>query len=294
CFIFELRDDSKENSYDAVGIALYSGSRSIVSSYAAIVESLWRETDLYQSLETHDRMQREFINIATHELRTPIQPILGLAEILASRAPAGSEDKELLEAIWRNAKRLNKLAEAMLDATKIESQSLNLHKVVFDLNEVIAGAVNDIVVSPSLGGPSNGGGGGVNISAIYADKRSFVLGDRDRILQVISNLLANAVKFTVRGSIMVLVKVENHPDDGKRYVTVRVKDSGIGIDSKLIPRLFTKFATGGSTWGTGLGLYISKGIIEAHGGRISAKNNDDGRGATFMFSIPCHDFQSEG
>ena len=295
CFLFELRDDSKKQSVEAIGVALYSSSRSIVSSYAAIVESLWRETDLYQKLENHDRMQREFINIATHELRTPIQPILGLSEILATRAPAGSEDKELLSAIWRNARRLSKLAEAILDVTKIESQALNLHKDVFDLNEVISSAVSDIVISPAVSNSMEG----VNISVVYADSKAYVQGDKDRILQVVSNLLANAVKFTVNGSISVLVKIEmRNSSEAKgsagsshdRYVTVRVRDSGSGIDNAVLPRLFSKFATG-SAWGTGLGLYISKGIIEAHGGSITAKNNDDGRGATFAFSIPYHDLQ---
>ncbi|MGI0025385.1 MAG: ATP-binding protein, partial [Nitrososphaera sp.] len=295
CFIFELRDDSKKQSFEAIGIALYSNSRSIVSSYSAIIESLWRETDLYQKLENHDRMQREFINIATHELRTPIQPILGLSEILATRAPAGSEDKELLGAIWRNAQRLNKLAEAILDVTKIESQALNLHRDVFDLNEVIASAVGDVVISPAVTNSMDG----VNISVVYADSKAYVQGDKDRILQVISNLLANAVKFTENGSIVVLVRIETRGNAEERelagnlhekYVTVKVKDSGAGIDNSVFPRLFTKFASG-STWGTGLGLYISKGIIEAHGGSITAKNNDDDRGATFAFSIPFHDSQ---
>lgn len=295
CFLFELRDDSKKQSVEAIGVALYSNSSSIVSSYAAIVESLWRETDLYQKLENHDRMQREFINIATHELRTPIQPILGLSEILATRAPAGSEDKELLGAIWRNARRLSKLAEAILDVTKIESQALNLHRDVFDLNEVIASAVNDIVMSPAVTSSMDG----VNISVVYADSKAYVQGDKDRILQVVSNLLANAAKFTVNGSIVVLVKIESRSssevsefagNSHDKYVTVRVRDSGSGIDNAVLPRLFTKFATG-STWGTGLGLYISKGIIEAHGGSITARNNHDGKGATFAFSIPYHDLQ---
>jgi signal transduction histidine kinase len=295
CFLFELRDDSKKQSVDAIGVALYSNSRSIVSSYAAIIESLWRETDLYQQLENHDRMQREFINIATHELRTPIQPILGLSEILVTRAPAGSEDKELLDAIWRNARRLSKLAEAILDVTKIESQALNLHRDIFDLNDVIATAVNDVVMSPATANPLEG----VNISAVYANAKALVQGDRDRILQVISNLLANAVKFTANGSITVLVRIEPRSssevsefagNSHEKYVTVRVRDTGSGIDNAVFPRLFTKFATG-STWGTGLGLYISKGIIEAHGGRIVARNNNDGKGATFAFSVPYHDLQ---
>jgi two-component system, OmpR family, sensor histidine kinase VicK len=290
CFIFELRDDTKKQSFDAIGIALYSNSKSIVSSYAAILESLWRETDLYLKLENHDRMQREFINIATHELRTPIQPILGLSEILATRAQPGSEDKELLDAIWRNARRLNKLAEAILDVTKIESHALNLQRDIFDLNEIIASAVSDVVISPAVTNSVDG----INISVVYADKKAFVLGDKDRILQVVSNLLANAVTFTLKGSIVVLVKVEPQQIGEKsnavenvyeKYVTVRIRDSGPGIDPRVFPRLFSKFATG-TTWGTGLGLYISKGIIEAHSGTIIASNNEDGKGATFAFSLP--------
>jgi len=295
CFIFELKDDTKKDSYEAVGLSLYSSSKSIVSSYTTIIDSLWRETDLYQKLQIHDRMQREFIDVATHELRTPIQPILGLSEILATRAGQGSEDRELLDAIWRNAKRLNKLAEAILDVTKLESQSLTLRKEVFDLNDVIANAINDVVMSPSA---SSGSNSGINISVVYADKRAYVLADKGRIYQVISNLLANAIKFTVTGEISVLVRVEEGPatkakagemvpEDEQKLVVVRVKDSGPGISSEIFPKLFTKFATG-ATSGTGLGLYISRGIIDAHGGSIRAENNDVGKGATFEFSLPLH------
>jgi signal transduction histidine kinase len=296
CFLFELRDDSKDHSYDAVGIALYSDSRSIISSYGAILESLWTESEMYQSLEAHDRLQREFINIATHELRTPIQPILGLSEILASRAAAGSEEKELLSAIWRNARRLNKLAEAILDVSKIESRALNLHRETFDLNEVIASAVGDMVNSPLIANSD----ANVNISVVYADSKAFVLADRDRILQVVSNLLANAVKFAAEGSISVLVRIEDLDGDSRsgargnpdrKSVVVRVKDSGPGIAPELFPRLFTKFATG-STWGTGLGLYICKGIIDAHGGTISAANNEKEGGATFTFTLPFNTLRS--
>ena len=141
----------------------------------------------------------------------------------------------------------------------------------------------------------------MNISVIYASKKAYVLADKDRILQVISNLLANAIRFTEKGSITVLVKIEMPEDDDKnglmnnghqKYVTVRVKDSGSGIDPDVFPRLFTKFATG-STWGTGLGLYISKGIVEAHGGRITAGNNREGQGATFAFSIPYYELKTQ-
>ncbi len=180
--------------------------------------------------------------------------------------------------------------------SKIESRALNLHRETFDLNEVIASAVGDIVNSPLIGNAD----ANVNISVVYADSKAFVLADRDRILQVVSNLLANAVKFAAEGSISVLVRIENLDGDSRsgdrgnsdsKSVVVRVKDSGPGIAPELFPRLFTKFATG-STWGTGLGLYICKGIIDAHGGTISAANNEKEGGATFTFTLPFNTLRS--
>jgi signal transduction histidine kinase len=112
----------------------------------------------------------------------------------------------------------------------------------------------------------------------------FVMADRSRLYQVFANLLNNAIKFTKEGGIIDIIVQRN--DDVNEEAEVSIKDIGVGIDPEIFPRLFTKFATKAETSGTGLGLFISKGIVEAHGGRIWAGNNSDGKGATFAFSLP--------
>jgi two-component system, OmpR family, sensor histidine kinase VicK len=225
-------------------------------------------------------MQQEFIHIAAHELRTPIQPILGLSQVISSRIK-DTEEAELLKVVTRNAKRLQQLTEDILDVTRIESNSLLLNKEQFDLSEVITNAINDIIANSISFSEKKK----ENTKIFYEplkNKNIIVQADKARITQVISNLLNNAVKFTSEGTISVILE-ENKDDDHK--VIVRIKDTGIGIASEIMPRLFTKFATK-SEKGTGLGLFISKSIIEAHGGNIWAENNTDGKGATFYFSLP--------
>ena len=156
--VIELKDDTKKSSYEAMGLATYSNSKSTVLSYISIFETLWMQTELYQQLidsniglakayeqleaaneqlKVHDKMQKEFINIASHELRTPIQPILGLSEVLYSKIK-DIEQRQLLDTITRNAKRLQRLTDDILDVTKIESHSLKLKKEIFNLNDVIS------------------------------------------------------------------------------------------------------------------------------------------------------------
>src|SRR5215211_3426188 len=219
-----------------------------------------------EQLKVHDKMQREFINIAAHELRSPIQPILGLSEVLQSREK-DEEKRRLTDIISRNARRLQSLTEDILDVTRIESHTLKLNKEEFNLNDIIVNCINDVTIS-----------NGKNVKLLYEPKDIIVEGDKGRLSQVISNLLSNALKFTTDGSISII------PEKKDDYVIVSIKDTGTGIDSELFPRLFTKFASK-SFSGTGLGLFIAKSIIEAHGGKIWAKNNTDGKGATFTFSL---------
>jgi two-component system sensor histidine kinase VicK len=291
--VMELRDDSKTTFNEAIGLSTYSNSKAGVSSYVAIFENLWRQTELYsqlkeaneqlkeanEQLKVHDKMQQEFIHIAAHELRTPIQPILGLAQVLSSRVK-DKEEAELLKVVSRNAKRLQELTEDILDVTRIETNSLLLNKEQFDLGAVITNAINDIIAnSISFSGKKK-----ENTRIFYEplkNKNVIVEADKARISQVISNLLNNAVKFTPEeggGAISVIL------DNYDEKVIVRIKDTGIGISPEIMPRLFTKFATK-SEKGTGLGLFISKSIIETHGGNIWAENNTDGKGATFYFSL---------
>jgi signal transduction histidine kinase len=288
CIIVESREDAEDNSYHAAGLTTYSDSESIVSSYISIFESFWKQTELYEQLEesnkqlkVHDKMQKEFINIAAHELRTPIQPILGLSEVLQSKMN-DSEQRELLNIVSRNAKRLQRLTEDILDVTRIESQSLGLEKEKFILDDLVLSIVEEYKKQIEHDNKSK-------IKLVYnpiENNNIIVYADKFRLTQVISNLIDNAIKFTEEkrgGTVSVNIKKKNG-----RWVIVSVKDTGIGIDSEIMPRLFTKFATK-SFKGTGLGLFISKEIIEAHGGKIWAENNIGGMGATFNFSLPILD-----
>jgi signal transduction histidine kinase len=219
-----------------------------------------------EQLKVHDRLQKEFINVAAHELRTPTQAILGYAELLQM----DPEDRdEMIKAIYRNSMRLQRLTSDILDVTRIESESLKLEKEEFNLREVIQGAMQD-----SKNQMANG-----KVKLVYEPKDVYVNADRGRITQVVSNLLDNSVKFTKEGAITVSTETL----DGQAIV--KIKDTGAGIDGEIMPRLFSKFATK-SEKGTGLGLFIARSILEAHDGRIWCANNSDGKGATFAFSLP--------
>jgi signal transduction histidine kinase len=227
-------------------------------------------------------MKTEFINVAAHELRTPIQPIIGLGEVLRSKyALTSQEHDEYLDAISRNAKRLQQLADDILDVILIESHSLKIKYERFDLNELVTDIINEYsqIITRSnrnvnLEYKLNQGQKNTDSLLVYAD--------RVRISQVLSNLIANAIKFTEEGSIVVTVEANA---ENKNSTVVSVKDSGVGIDSEILPQLFTKFVSK-SFQGTGLGLFISKSIIDAHGGKMWAENNSNGRGATFYLSLP--------
>jgi signal transduction histidine kinase len=230
-----------------------------------------------KQLKVHDKMQKEFINVAAHELRTPIMPILGEAQYIErqfmSSKPLVAVDNEQVESIMRNARRLVRLASDILDVTRIESKSLRLNKEPFDLDIVIRSALED--TRKALKADEERNHVQLQFESIGA---TLVYADKERIYQVVYNLLANSVKFTQEGFISVTV--EKNPTD----VVVSIRDTGKGIDPDIMNRLFTKFSTKSET-GTGLGLFICKSIIEAHGGKIWAQNNIDGKGSTFSFTL---------
>jgi two-component system, OmpR family, sensor histidine kinase VicK len=274
--VFEKTDDTKENFIEAVGMATYSNSKPTVVSYISIFESLWTQVDLYEQLKTHDKMQKEFINIASHEMKTPTQAIIGYADLI-HKHPEKRED--MMQSISRNAVRLQRLTNDILDVTRIDSHTLNLHKEQFNIGNLLAYIVQDYVGYIEKENQ--------NVKLFYNFKQDVndplpIDADEDRITQVISNLLNNAIKFTSKKREGVIsVSAERK----KEEVIVSVKDTGEGINPEILPRLFTKFATR-SFSGTGLGLYISKSIVEAHGGKMWAENNPDGEGATFTFTLP--------
>ena len=267
--LFELKDDTKETSYEAAGLALHLDSRTLALSYASLIDNLWKQTELYEKLAVHDKMQKEFINIAAHELRTPIQPILGLSGLLQDLVHK-EQEKLYVEMILRNARRLEKLTEDLLDVTRIESHSFHLNKDHFNLKDVILAQTKDYQKQADDD----------RIELHYNQKDVIVDADKARITQVIANLLRNAICFTEGGGLISITA-----DTKNAQVVVSISDTGSGISPEIYPKLFTKFVTK-SEKGTGLGLFISRSIIEAHGGRIWADNNKDGKGATFIFTLP--------
>ena len=246
-----------------------------------------------KELRYKDQLKNEFINVAAHEMKTPLQPIIAIAELLRQGGMNIEKDKELLDIIYRSAKRLMRLAEEILDVTRIESGSLFLKKEKFNLKEMITEILREyeqkIVENKK------------NIKLFYEsydnnNDEIIIDADRNRLSQVIYNLLDNAFKFTNQGSITVIVdkrKKDNNNNNNDNEILVSIKDTGTGIHPEILPKLFTKFATKSMTGGTGLGLFISKSIIEMHGGKIWATNNnekdgteEEGVGSTFTFSLP--------
>ena len=289
--VMELRDDLKNTFEEAIGLSTYSNSSPGVLSYISIFESLWKISELYEQIKFHDKKQKEFINVAAHELRTPTQVILGCSGILKEHP---ERIEEIVDLIYNNATRLQRLINNILDVTKIESHLLILHKKLFDLREIISSMVEEYRKQIKQDGR--------DIELIYdqqydvnSNNQIFVYADKERIIQVISNLLENAIKFTKIGFISITCDFKKYDDtnyDGNGdnaiidNVVVKIKDTGIGINKEIFPKLFTKF-TSDSFQGTGLGLYISKNIIEVHGGDIGVqKNKENDEGVTFYFSLP--------
>ena len=271
----ELRNPNAEELSESVGFMVYSNRKTSVDSFKSIFELLWNERTLNEELKKAYRMQKEFINIASHELRTPTQAILGMSSLLQYYP---EKKDELIEIIRRNAKRLQTLTNDILDVTRIESQTFQLDKDRFNIYELLSDVIKDFTERIKSDNK--------NIKLVYDQEYInhppiIVEADKGRITQVLSNILNNALKFTNEGQIIVRA----HESNDKREIVVSITDTGTGINKDVFAKLFSKFVTK-SSQGTGLGLYISKSIVEAHGGRIWAENNADERGATFMFTLP--------
>ena len=299
--VAQNQDDALE---EIIELGTYSNNKSIVLSYAIVFETLWRQLELnrqvsniFEKQRAQDNTKTDLLSIAAHELRDPIQPVLGLAEMLQSRKDIHPEEQEeFLAIIIRNAKRLKDLTENILDLTKIEGQSsLSLNKELVDIKDIIQRSILDIKSQLS-------GNQSVEIKIKDNSMKEHSVGqdsdavlvraDGSKLMQVVSNLLSNAVKFTDVGEILITIETKVTTGDStnkssNKEVIVSIKDSGQGIDPSMMPRLFEKFATKSDKGtGLGLGLFISKNIITNHGGKIWAENNPEGKGATFAFSLP--------
>ena len=282
CLILELKDDKQNTSHDAVGLATYSISPTIISSYLAIFESFWRQAELFEKMKEVEILEKDFINFAAHELRNPVQPIIGFSELLYSKIE-NQEHRRLLDEVILNARRLERLARVMLDVTRIENNSLILTKETVDTAKVVKDIVDSYNQNLREKNVVNKSKNLEELMIIQNGVKDLeVTLDKVRITQVICNILDNALSFSHEGKIKVVLKKEKR--NGQNFLLVRVKDTGPGIDPEILSKLFTKFASK-SDMGTGLGLFISKGIVEAHGGKIWAENNPN-RGATFSFILP--------
>ncbi|MFL6371070.1 MAG: sensor histidine kinase, partial [Nitrososphaeraceae archaeon] len=288
---FGIKEPKAEEFSGAIRFVEYSNSKVGVYSSRSFFELLWNEHIQYEQLKAHDKMQKEFINIAAHELRNPIQPIIGLSEVLRSRTK-NTDEHEFLDAIIRSAKRLRQLTDNILNLAQIENHSLKLNKERFNLTVLITNILKDYRNQLEKDRDNNHDNGKAigNVKLLYANVHSkgydgnedliFVEADPVRIAQVISNLLNNAIKFTKvdvvedAEDMTITIKVDNKDD---KAVVVSVEDTGSGIDPEIFPKLFSKFVTN-SDAGTGLGLFISKNIVEAHSGKIWAGNNNDAFG----------------
>jgi signal transduction histidine kinase len=244
-----------------------------------------------EELKHKDELRNEFINVAAHELKTPVQPILGLCELLRDRETDVIKDQEILDIIIRNSKRLLKLTEDVLDVTRIEKGNLILKKENFNLKEMVLEVLNEFNQKIKESKKD------IQLAYEFNDGATDIIinADRNRISQVLFNLLNNALNFTNKGNITIIVERkkgdnnDNYKDNDQ--ILIRTKDTGIGICQEMLSKLFTKFATRSISGGTGLGLFISKSIIEMHDGKIWATNNtiDNGKeskGSTFTFTLP--------
>src|ERR687898_1686975 len=253
------------------------------NSLKKMVEDLNKSNQ--QLLQTIEKLRAEnsklqlFINIAANELKTPIMPIVGYSEILQEDIG----DRKEIRGIIYNAKRLDQLAGNILEGAKIENQTLQLDYGQFNLKDILTDIIDDynnlLTIKESK-----------DVKLRYEPKDILIVADKVRVGRVISNLLNNAIKFTSRGEITISVielKQNNNDDDddGNGEIQVNIKDTGTGLSPAILPKLFSKFVSTDSG-GTGLGLFVSRNIVEAHGGKIQAQNNDDGIGAMFSFTIP--------
>jgi two-component system sensor histidine kinase VicK len=311
----ELVKPEAENFLDAIGFAVYSNNERSTELFRWMFELLWNERIVNEKSTRDDKIQDEFINIAAHELRSPAQSIFGYTELMLTDPEYKQLDKKegYLDAIYRNSLRLTNLTTELLDISRIENQTLHLYKQEFKLNDVIFSVIQDIqkqrqgqtlaVIKDSgarimyssktpnpLKKEEQSIGDDDNDNNNNSDD-IFVEADKERITQVLTNLLDNALKFTKENdAISIVVEVTEDNQSNTAEVIIRIKDSGVGIDPEILPFLFTKFCTkpppASRIRGTGLGLYICKWIVEAHEGRIWGYNNTHDKGATFLFSLP--------
>lgn len=288
--VIEPKEADSDNALAHIGMASYSNSFQISKSYATMFESLWNYSKMYdlieksiERLKTHDRMQREFIDIIAHELRTPLQSILGLTEILKSRTKE-KEIKDILVTINENGARLHRFVENVLTATKLEGYFSKIPRETFDLSSLLKEIVDlykerfDNMKRSNVPNSKQ-----IHFECKGFEKVCMVSAHKLHISMVVTNILENAISFIpLKQKGLITITVSQSGKD----VIVHIKDNGEGIHPEILHRLFTKFASK-SFYGSGLGLYNCRKIMHMYHGGIWAKNNPPNeKGATFSFRLP--------
>ena len=281
--VWEVVDDDQQEFTQALGMALFIESIKISETITVIFDNLWNQSeihsrlkDAHEKLKDQGKMQSRFMDLVAHELRTPLQSILGITEILKNEIK-DNDQNFLLRIAMSNAKKLHRLSENILDITRLEGNILYLNKERFNLNQLTTDIISDFVNNIEYNKF-------ITFEYRNFDKEYFVFADKLRIGQVIQNLIDNSMRFVRNGGKVTLILGEKKIHS-KDIVELNVLDDGESLKPEILARLFTKFASD-SYYGAGIGLYLSKKIVEAHDGRIWAKNNVDKNGCTFSFGIP--------
>ncbi|HEY6883498.1 MAG TPA: HAMP domain-containing sensor histidine kinase [Nitrososphaeraceae archaeon] len=281
-----IPSQSNNDDYDEIGeLSLqFDNMRQMLNQRTRELESSNKQLSLAnEQLKVNDKLQRDFINIAAHELKTPVEPLLLGSEQLKDILP----NNEIVSIVFRSAKKLQALSNTILDAARVESGTFKIYREHVNIKDIISDALEITNCCTASYNKSDNDYNINGLNIINEVKDIFIDADKDRITQVVSNLLNNSMKSIEEQEqqeeervISVVTQIRENSE-----LVVSVSDNGKGIDSEIMPRLFTKFATK-SFDGTGLGLFISKSIVEAHGGKMWAENNTDGKkGATFSFSL---------
>lgn len=269
------------NLYDDDGYLV--GSNTVIADLTEINKAQKQLERANEEIKKAYEFKEDFIRIAAHELRTPIQPILSCAELAIN---GKMNQEEAWAIVIHEARRLKHLANNILDASRMESGNLSYDFKKARINEVITEVMNSANVSEAHQGRPDGCKA-VTIEAKLSDELELLL-DRSRMIEALSNIVNNAMKFTRDGQVTIETCIIAH----KKLFEIKISDTGIGIASEILPRMFEKFVTKSSgigslkEHGTGLGLFITKSIIQAHGGDVFAFNNEHGSGATFIIRLP--------
>lgn len=281
--IWGVIDDGQLKFTDALGKAIFIDGVKTSETIASIFDSLWTQSEIHSRLKEahekvklHDKMQSRFLDLAAHELRTPLQSILGITEVLGNDIKNGDQNF-MLQIIMSNARKLHRLSENILDITRLEGNILYLNKEEFSFNELVKSTLAEYITNVEYN------------KSISFEFRNFdceyeAVADRLRMTHVIQNLIDTSIRFTNNKGKIVLT-LSKKTVHYKEIVVLSITDYGEALRPEILSKLYSKFSSD-SYYGVGIGLYLCRKLIEAHHGRIWAINNRNKNGCTFSFGIP--------